>query len=73
MHYRELCLVANVCTKFFDDIAAGVKNFEMFLALQKTYKWLKESGSKFAKHNCDFGTTKINYLGSTITPEMNSP
>ena len=53
-----------------DDIAAGVNNFdEMIPALRKTFDCSRESGLKLSAHKCEFGTTKIDYLGSTITPK----
>ena len=57
-----------------DDIAAGVNNFdEMIPALRTIFDCLRESGLKLSTHKCDFGTTKIDYLGSTITPKGISP
>ena len=57
-----------------DDIAAGVNNFdEMIPALRKSFDCLRESGLKLSVHKCEFGTTKIDYLGSTITPKGISP
>ena len=73
-HYLDPCLAANVCTQFMDDIAAGVNNFdEMIPALRKIFDCLRESGLKLSAHKCEFGTTKIDYLGSTITPKGISP
>ena len=69
-HYLDPCIAANVCTQFMDDIAAGVNNFdEMIPALRKIFDCLRESGLKLSAHKCEFGTTKIDYLGSTITPK----
>ena len=69
-HYLGPCLAANVCTQFMDDITAGVNNFdEMIRALKKNFDCLKESGLKISAHKCEFGTTKIDFLGSTITPK----
>ena len=73
-HYLDPCLAANVCTEFMDDIAAGVNNFNgMIPALRKIFDCLRESGLKLSAHKCEFGTTKIDYLGSTITPNGISP
>ena len=73
-HYLDPCLAANVCTQFMDDIAAGVNNFdEIIPALRKIFDYLRESGLKHSAHKCEFGTTKIDYLGSTITPKGISP
>ena len=73
-HYFDLCLAANVCTHFLDDIAAGVNNFdEMIPALNESFDCLRKSGSKLSAHKCEFGTTKIDYSGSTITPKGISP
>ena len=73
-HYFDPCLAGNVCTQFMDDIAAGVNNFdEMIPALRIIFDCLRESGLKLSAHKCEFGTTKIDYLGSTITPKGNSP
>ena len=73
-HYLDPCLAANVCTQFMYDIAAGVNNFdEMIPALRKIFDCLRESGLKLSAHKCEFGTTKIDYLGITITPEGLSP
>ena len=69
-HYLDPCLAANVCTHVVDDIAAGVKNFdEMIPALRKKSDCRRESGSKLSAHKCKFGTIKIDYSGSTITPK----
>ena len=73
-HYLDPCLAANVGTQFMDDIAAAVNNFdEMIPALRKIFDCLRESGLKLSAHKCEFGTTKIDYLGSTITPKGISP
>ena len=73
-HYLDPCLAANNCTQFMDDIAAGVNNFhEKFPALRKIFDCLRESGLKLSAHKCEFGTTKIDNLGSTITPKKISP
>ena len=73
-HYLDPCLAANVCTQFMHDIAAGMNSFdEMFPALRKTFDYFRELGLKLAAHRCEFGTTKIDYLGSTITPKGISP
>ena len=57
-----------------DDIAAGVNIFaEMIPALRKIFDCLRESGLKLSAHKCEFGTTKIDYLGSTITPNRILP
>ena len=73
-HYLDPCLAANVCTQIMEDIAAGVKNFdEMIPALRKIFDCLRESGLKYSAHKCDFGTTKIDHFGSTITPKEISP
>ena len=73
-HYLDPCLVANVCMHFMNDIAAAVSNFdEMIPALRKIFHCLRESALKVSAHKCKFGTTKIDYLGSTITPKGISP
>ena len=57
-----------------DDIAAGVNNFdEMIPAQIEIFDCLRESGLKLSAHKCEFGTTKIDYIGSTITPKRVSP
>ena len=57
-----------------DDIAAGGNFFdEKILALRKTFDCFRESGLKLSAKKCEFGTTKIDYLGSTITPKGISP
>ena len=70
-HYLDKCLAANVCTQFMDDIAMRV-NFDI-PALTKFFNCLRASGLKLSAHKCKFGTTKIDYLGSTITPKGISP
>ena len=68
-HYLDPCIEAKVCTQITDDIAAGVNIFdEMIPAQRKIFGCLRESGLKLSMHKCEFGTTKIDYLGSTITP-----
>ena len=69
-HYLDPCLQAFVCTQFMGDIAAGAHVFdEMVPALRETFDCLRDSGLKLSAHKCEFGTTKIVYLGSTITPK----
>ena len=69
-HYHDPCLAAKVCTQIKDDIAPGVNNFdEVIPALRKIFDCLRESGLKISAHKCEFDTTKIHYLGSTITPK----
>ena len=73
-HYLDRCPAANVCTQFMDDVAAGVSNFEeMIPAFRKIIDCLRELGLKFSGHKFEFGTTKIDYLGSTVTPKKMSP
>ena len=73
-HYLDKCLAANVCTQFMDDIATGVTCFdEMLPTMRQIFDCLSESGLKLSAHKCEFGTTKIDYLGSTITPTGISP
>ena len=73
-HYLDPCLAAKVCTQFMDDIAVEVNNFvEMIPALRKIFDCWRESGWKLSAHNFEFGTTTIDYLGSTITPKGISP
>ena len=73
-HYLDPCLAANVCTQFMDDFAAGVNKFdELIPALRRVFDCLRESGLKLSAHKCEFGTTKTDYLGSTITPKGISP
>ena len=73
-HYLDPCLAANVGTQFMDDIAAGVNNFdEVIPALRKIFDCLRESSLKLSVHKCEFGTTKIDYLGSTINLKGISP
>ena len=57
-----------------DDIPARVFFFEeMIPALRKVFDCLRESGLKFSAHKYEFGTTKTDYLSSTITPKGTSP
>ena len=73
-HYLDKCLAANVCTQFMDDIAAGVTCFdELIPTLTKIFDCLRASGLKLSAHKCEFGTTKIDYLGNTITPAGITP
>ena len=73
-HYLDKCLAANVCTQFMDDIAAGVICFdELIPTLTKIFDCLRASGLKLSAHKCEFGTTKIDYLGNTITPAGITP
>ena len=73
-HYLDPCLAENVCLQIMDDIAAGVNNFdEMIPALRTFLDCWRESGLKLSAHKCEFGTTKFDYLGSTITPKGISP
>ena len=73
-HYLDPCLAANVYTQFMDDIVAVVNDFdEMNPALHKIFDCLRESGWKISAHKCEFGTTKIDFLGRTISPKRISP
>ena len=72
-HHLEPCVAVNVYA-FHGRYGCGVDNFdEMIPALRKFFDCLTESGLKLSAHKCEFGTTKIDYLGSTITPEGISP
>ena len=67
-HYLDPCLAANVCTQFITDIAARVNNSdELIPPLRKTFNCLRESDLKLSAHECEFGTTKNDYLGNLIT------
>ena len=73
-HYLDPCLAAIICTQFMDDFGAGMNNFdEMIRGLRKNFNCLRESGLKRSAHKCEFGTTKTDYLGSTITPKGIAP
>ena len=73
-HYLDPCLAANVCTQLMHDIATGVNKFdELIPVLRKIFDCLKESGLELSAHKCEFGTTKNDYLGSTIIPKGISP
>ena len=73
-HYLDKCLAANVCTQFIDDIAARVTCFDDFIpTLTKMFDCLRASGLKLSAHKCEFGTTKIDYPGNTITPAGITP
>ena len=51
-----------------------VNNFdEMIPASTKKIDCLCASGIKLSAHECEFGTTKVEYLGSTITAKGISP
>ena len=72
-HYLDPCLAANACSQFMDDIAAGLDKFdEMIPALRIISDCLRASGLKLSAHKCEFGTTNIDYLDSTLTPKRNS-
>ena len=45
----------------------------MIPAQRKIFDCLGESELKLTAHKCEFGTTKIDYLGSTFTPKGLSP
>ena len=73
-HYFDPCLAANVCTQFMDDFAAGLNYFdEMIPALREIFCCLRKSGLYLSAHKYELGTTKIDYIGSTITPKGISP
>ena len=73
-HCLDPCLAANVCTQVMDNIVAGMNKFdEKIPALRKFFDCLRESCLKFSAHKCEFGTTKIDYSCSTITPKGISP
>ena len=67
-HCRDSCLAVNVCTHFMDDIPARVGDFdEMIPALRGIFD--RELGLKLSAHKCQHGTTKVDYISSTITPK----
>ena len=73
-HYLDKCLAANICTQFMDDIASGVTCFEELIpSLTKIFDCLRASGLKLTAPKCEFGTIKIDYIGSIITPQGISP
>ena len=57
-----------------DDLATGVNEFdELIPGLRKIFDCLRTSGLKLSAHKCEFSTTKVNYLGITITSKGISP
>ena len=65
---------SNVCTQFMDDIATKVTCFDEIIPnLTKIIDCHRASGLKLFAHKCEFGTTKIDYLGNTITPAGITP
>ena len=69
-HFLDPCLAAIVCMQFMDDIAAAVSSFdEMITALGKLFDCLRQSGLKLSARKCEYGTIKIDCLGSTVAPK----
>ena len=57
-----------------DGIAARMICFdEIIPELLNLFDFWRESGLKLSPHKCEFGTTKIVYLGSAVTPKGTSP
>ena len=59
--------------QFMDNIGMDVNSFVMIPASRKTFDCLWASGLKLPAHKREFGKTKIDFLGSTITPKGISP
>ena len=61
---------ADKCTQYVDKIAtASFTVEEMIKSLRAVFKCLKKSGLKLANEKCQFGVTRIVFLGMTISGE----
>ena len=68
--YLDSCLVAKLCTQFFNDIGCGLETFEQLVpAFRQIFDGLRKSGLRLTPHKCEIGMASINFLCKTITPK----
>ena len=67
-------ITADKCTQYVDDIAtASCTVEEMIENLRAVFECLEKSGLKLSTEKCQFGVTRIVFLGKTISGEGISP
>ena len=70
IHYLQKCIAQDDCHAFVDDILAGSKNFESHIkSIRNVFTAIRKCGIKFAMEKCEFGVTKVKYLGSVVTTD----
>ena len=74
IHYLQGNIANDECHTFVDDVIAGSKDFESHLiALRNVFTSIRKCGIRFGIDKCEFGVTKVQYLGSTVTTEGIQP
>ena len=72
--YLDRVIKADQCAQFVDDIGIAANDAEHLITnLRATFQCIRETGLKLSLHKCHFGTTEIDVLGRTITPEGVKP
>ena len=72
--YLDKAIKANQCTQNVDDIRNAANTADQKTTnLLETFKCIRKAGLKLIMHKCHFGSTEINFLGRTITPEGVKP
>ena len=68
--YLDRVVKADQCAQYVDDIGvAAIDANNLITNLRATFECIREAGLKLSMHKCHFGTTEIDILGRTITPE----
>ena len=68
--YLDRVIKADQCAEYVDDIGIAANDANHLIAnLRATFECIREAGLKLSMHKCHFGTTEIDFLGRTITPE----
>ena len=72
--YLDRVIKADQCAQYVDDIGIAAKDANHLIAnLRATFECIREAGSILSMHKCHFGTTEIDFLAKTITPEGVKP
>ena len=72
--YLDLVIKADLCAQIVDDVGIAANDANHLIAnLRATFEYIREAGVKLSMHKSHFGTTAIDFLGRTITPEGVKP
>ena len=72
--YLDKVVKSDQCAQHVDDIGIAANDADHLIAnLRATFKCFQEAGLQLTMHKCYFGTTEIDFLGRTITPQGVKP
>ena len=72
--YLDACIGQDKCFQYVDDLGTAAHTFDELLTnLSSIYECIRNSGLKLTIHKCGFGSSEIQFLGSSITTQGMSP